>query len=118
MVLVDALTEGLREAETRDEWAIQRVVMEGDKRESLKLYPDLEQGDADRSFDQLLAAAPLKPMPLIVLSADRPRGPLVPKRIADGLLPADVPPTFGYGTDGARKGAQARLAETLPAATP
>ena len=67
MVLVDALTEGLREAETRDEWAIQRVLLEGDIRKSLKLYPDLEQGDADRSFDQLLAAAPLKPMPLIVL---------------------------------------------------
>ena len=117
MVLVDALTEGLREAETRDEWAVQRVLLEGDIRESLKLYPDLEQGDADRSFDQLLAAAPLKPMPLIVLSADRPWGPLVPKMIADGLLPADIPPDFGYVTDRAQKEAQAKLAEIVPGAT-
>jgi pimeloyl-ACP methyl ester carboxylesterase len=63
MVLVDALSEGLRAAETPDEWAIQRVLLEGDLTESLKLYPDLERGDANRSFDQLLAAAPLKPMP-------------------------------------------------------
>ena len=115
IVLVDALTEGLREAETRDEWAIQRKLLEGDIRESLKLYPDLEQVDADRSFDQL-RAAPLKPMPLIVLSADRPWGPHVPKMIADGLLPADVPPDFGYVTDRAQKEAQAKLAEIVPGA--
>ena len=116
MVLVDALSEGLRAAETPDEWAIQRVLLEGDLTESLKLYPDLERGDADRSFDQLLAAAPLKPMPLVVLSADHPWGPLVPGMIADGLLPADVPPDFGYVTDRAQKEAQAKLAALVPGA--
>ncbi len=116
MILVDALSEGLRTAETPDEWAIQRVLLEGDLTESLKLYPDLERGDADRSFDELLAAAPLEPMPLIVLSADRPWGPLVPGFIEAGLLPADVPPDFGYVTDRAQKEAQAKLAALVPGA--
>lgn len=114
IVLVDALTEGLRDAETPEEWAIQRVLMEGDIRESLKLYPDLERNDADRSFDQLKVAAPLKPMPLIVLSADRPWGPQIPALIAAGTLPADVPPDFGYVTDRAQKQAQAKLAQIVP----
>ena len=37
--------------------------------------------------------------------------------IADGLLPADVPPDFGYVTDRAQKEAQAKLAEIVPGAT-
>jgi hypothetical protein len=69
-----ALTEGLREAETPEQWAIQRVLMEGDIRESLALYPDLERIDPDRSFDQVRVAAPLRPLHLIILSADRPWG--------------------------------------------
>ena len=39
LVLVDALTEGLRDAETPEQWAIQRKLMEGEIRESLVLYP-------------------------------------------------------------------------------
>jgi pimeloyl-ACP methyl ester carboxylesterase len=116
MVLVDALTEGLRDAETQEEWAIQRTLLNGDIRESLKLYPALEQLDVDRSMDQLLADAPINPMPLIVLSADRSWGPQVPALIADGTLPADVPPDFGYVTDRAQKEAQAKLADLVPGA--
>jgi pimeloyl-ACP methyl ester carboxylesterase len=74
LVLVDALTEGLRDAETPEQWAIQRKLIEGDVRESLVLYPALERNDPDRSFDQVRSAAPLRPLPLIVLSADRPWG--------------------------------------------
>jgi pimeloyl-ACP methyl ester carboxylesterase len=70
LVLVDALTEGLQEAETPEQWATQRVLMEGDIRESLALYPDLERIDPDRSFDQVRAAPQLRPLPLIVLSAN------------------------------------------------
>ncbi|MFO1059680.1 MAG: alpha/beta hydrolase [Dongiaceae bacterium] len=116
MVLVDALTEGLRAAETPAEWAIQRVLLDGDMTESLKIYPALERADAERSFDQLLAAPPLRPMPLIVLSADHPWGPLLPGMIADGFMPADIPPDFGYVTDRAQKEAQARLAALVPGA--
>jgi hypothetical protein len=88
--------------------------MEGDIRESLALYPALERNDPDRSFDQIRAAPPLRPLPLIVLSADRPWGPQVPSLIAAGVLPADVPPDFGYVTDAAQKQAQERLAKLVP----
>lgn len=116
LVLVDALTEGLQEAETREQWAIQRVLMEGDIGESLALYPALERIDPDRSFDQVRAAPPLNPVPLIVLSADRPWGPQIPALIANGTLPADVPADFGYITDASQKRAQDRLAALVPGA--
>ena len=74
LVLVDALSEGLREAETHEQWAIQRKLIEGDMRESVALYPALERIDVDRSFDQIRDAPPLCPLPLVVLSADRPWG--------------------------------------------
>jgi hypothetical protein len=71
LVLVDALSEGLRDAETLEQWTTQRKLMEGEIRESLALYPALERIDPDRSFDQVRAARPLRPLPLVVLSADR-----------------------------------------------
>jgi pimeloyl-ACP methyl ester carboxylesterase len=114
LVLVDALTDGLRDAETPEQWAIQRILMEGDISESLVLYPDLERIDPDLSFDQVRAAPPPRPIPLIVLSADRPWGPQVPSMIKAGMLPADVPPDFGYVTDAAQKQAQEILAELVP----
>jgi pimeloyl-ACP methyl ester carboxylesterase len=116
MVLVDALSEGLRAAETPQEWTVQRVLLDGDLTEALKLYPPIERVDAERSFAQMLAAPPLRPMPLIVLSADHPWGPLVPGLIADGLLPPGTPPDFGYVTDRAQKEAQAKLAALVPGA--
>jgi pimeloyl-ACP methyl ester carboxylesterase len=114
LVLVDALTEGLRDAETPEQWAIQRKLMEGDIRESSVLYPALERNDPDRSFDQVRAAPPLRPLPLVVLSADRAWGPQIPSMIAAGVLPANVPPDFGYVTDAAQKQAQDRLAKLTP----
>jgi pimeloyl-ACP methyl ester carboxylesterase len=114
LVLVDALGEGLRDAETPEQWAIQRKLIEGDVRESLALYPALERIDTDRSFDQVRAAPPLRSIHLVVLSADRPWGPQIPSMIAAGKLPKDVPPDFGYVTDAAQKKAQARLAKLVP----
>jgi pimeloyl-ACP methyl ester carboxylesterase len=114
LVLVDALSEGLRDAETPKQWAIQRKLIEGDVRESLTLYPALERIDVDRSFDQIRAAPPLRPLPLVVLSADKPWGPQLPSMIAAGKLPADVPQDFGYVTDAAQKQAQERLASLTP----
>lgn len=116
MVLVDALSEFLRAAETPEEWAWQRRILDGDLTETLELYPEIERGDADRSMDQLLAAPPMRPMPLVVLSADHPWGPLVPGFIADGVLAPDTPPDVGYVTDRAQKEAQARLAALAPGA--
>jgi len=114
MVLVDALSEGLRAAETPEEWKWQKLILDGDLTETLKVYPDIERADADESFDQLLAAPPLRPMPLVVLSADRPWGPLVPGFIADGLLAPNTPPDVGYVTDRAQKVAHADLAALVP----
>jgi pimeloyl-ACP methyl ester carboxylesterase len=114
LVLVDALSEGLQDAETSEQWAIQRKLIEGDVRESVALYPALERIDTDRSFDQLRAAPPLRSIPLVVLSADRPWGPQVPSMIKAGKLPKDVPPDFGYVTDAAQKKAQEQLAKLVP----
>jgi len=116
LVLVDALSEGLQEAQSPAQWAIQRRLMAGELKEALVLYPALEQIDPDRSFDQVRAAPPIRPLPLIVLSADRPWGPQVPPMIAKGLLPADIPPDSGYITDAAQKIAQERLAKLVPGA--
>ena len=114
LVLIDALSEGLQDAETPEQWAIQRKLIEGDVRESVALYPALERIDVDRSFDQIRAAPPLRSIPLVVLSADRPWGPQVPSMIAAGKLAADIPPDFGYVTDAAQKKAQERLAKLVP----
>jgi len=114
LVLVDALSEGLRDAETSEQWPIQRKLMEGDVQESLALYPALERVDPDQSFDQVRASPPLRSIPLVVLSADRPWGPQVPSMIEAGKLPRDVPPDFGYVTDAAQKKAQERLAKLVP----
>ena len=114
LVLVDALSEGLQDAETPEQWAIQRKLIEGDVREGVAQYPALETIDVDRSFDQMRAAPPLRQLPLIVLSADRDWGPQVPSMIAAGTLPADVPQNFGYVTDAAQKDAQEKLAHLVP----
>jgi pimeloyl-ACP methyl ester carboxylesterase len=114
LVLVDALSEGLEDAETPQEWPIQRKLIEGDVKESLVEYPALERIDVDRSFDEIRRAPRLHPLPLVVLSADRPWGPQIPSMIASGALPADVPPNFGYITDAAQKRAQEKLARLVP----
>jgi pimeloyl-ACP methyl ester carboxylesterase len=116
LVLVDALSEGLEDAETPEQWAIQRKLIEGEVRDSVAQYPALETIDVDRSFDQVRTAPPLRRLPLIVLSADRGWGPQVPSMIAAGTLPADVPRDFGYVTDAAQKKAQERLAKLVPGA--
>ena len=113
LVLVDALSEGLKDAETPEQWATQRKLIEGDVRDGVAQYPALETIDVDRSFDQVRAAAPLRQFPLVVLSADRGWGPQVPAMIAAGTLSADVPRNFGYVTDAAQKAAQEKLARLV-----
>ena len=114
LVLVDALSEGLQDAETSQQWAIQRKLIQGDDPESLALYPALERIDVQRSYDQMRAASALPSMPIVVLSADRPWGPEVQSMITAGKLLADVPPDFGYVVDAAQKKAQERLANLVP----
>ena len=113
LVLIDALSEGLQDAETPEEWTIQRKLIEGDVRESVALYPALERIDVDRSLKQIRAAPRLRSIPIVVLSADRPWGPQVPPMIAAGKLSAEIPADFGYVTDAAQKKAQERLAKLV-----
>ncbi|MGD9920630.1 MAG: alpha/beta fold hydrolase [Pseudorhodoplanes sp.] len=114
LVLVDALSEGLQDAQTPAQWAVQRKLMMGDMSEALKLYPTVELIDPDKSLAQMRGAPPMRAMPLIVLSADKPWGPQVPGMIAAGILTKDTPPDAGYITDAAQKIAQAKLAALVP----
>lgn len=114
LVLVDALSEGLRDAETPQQWVIQRNLIQNDDPENLALYPALERIDVDRSCDEIRGAPALHSMPIVVLSADRPWGPQVKAMRAAGKLPADVPPDFGFVVDAVRKKAQERLANLVP----
>lgn len=116
LVLIDALSEGLQDAETPEQWAIQRVLAMGDISTAPKEYPDLERVDIDRSFDEVRRSPPLQPMPLLVLSADQLWAPLFPGMIESGVLPADTPPDFGSVTDAAQARAQAELAALVPGA--
>jgi pimeloyl-ACP methyl ester carboxylesterase len=114
LVLVDALSEGLRDAETPEQWAIQRKLVQNDVPESLAEYPAIERIDAERSFDQVRASPPLHSIPLVVLSAHRLWGPQIPAMIKAGKLPKDVPLDFGYVTDVAQIKAQKGLATLVP----
>src|SRR5436190_22944185 len=114
LVVIDALSEGLQDAEKPEQWAIQRKLIEGEVRESVALYPALERMDVDRSLKQIRAAPRLRSIPIVVLSADRPWGPQVPPMIAAVMLPAELPADFGYVTDAAQKKAHEQLAKLVP----
>ncbi len=116
MVLVDALAEGLQDAQTPAQWVTQRLLLEGDLTESLREYPDIERFDADATFAQLRAAPPLRPMPLAVLSSDASIAKLVQDMAVKGQLPAGVPADFGNVTEKAQLATQARLAALVPGA--
>ena len=97
MVLVDAASEFLQDAETPEQWQIQRGLMRVDASqipESIAEYPDIETWDIDATFAQLRAAPQLRPMPLVVLSADEQLAPLFPAMIASGAVPPGTPPDF------------------------
>lgn len=116
LVFVDALSPGLQDAQTAAEWEVQRDLLAGDIEESLAEYPELEQVDGDVSMAQVRAAPPLRPMPLVVISADHLYGPLFPELIATGQLPPGVPEDFGHVVDEAQRESQAGLAGLLPGA--
>jgi len=117
MVLIDPPSEFLQDAETPEQWAIQRRLMKVDAAEiadSVAEYPDIERIDIDATFATLRAAPPLPPIPLVVLSADELLAPQIPALIASGALPPDTPPDFGAIFDAAQAKAQARLAQLTP----
>lgn len=115
MVLVDTLSEGLQDAMTPADWETWKKANARQDRDIAE-YPDLERIDFDVSLDQVRTAPPLRPQPLIVLSADVKLAEVVPRMLAAGDLPADTPPDFGAVIDRANGEAQAKLARLVPGA--
>jgi pimeloyl-ACP methyl ester carboxylesterase len=115
MVLVDILSDSLRDAMTPEEWTIWKAA-NARRPQDIAEYPDLERIDFDVAMDQVKAARRIRPIPLVVLSADVPFGLVVPAAIDKGDLPPNTPRDFGYVVDRANKVAQAELAKLVPGA--
>ena len=72
LVLIDYATYDARKYLTEEQWDLLQSLIGSPSQAELDLYPDMEWFDEQLNLEQALAAAPLKPMPLIVLSADEP----------------------------------------------
>ena len=73
LVLIDYPPYQARNSLTDKQWGYWKDPLLGaPSEEALDLYPHIEQNANQQNFYQDSAAAPLKPMPLIVLSADEP----------------------------------------------
>ena len=115
MVLVDVFSPELRAQMSPAEWATW-VPANARPLESIAEYPALERLDYDESLDQVEAVAPIKPMPLAVLTADATFADVVPKLIDNGELPPDTPRDFGAVIDRTNGIAQRQLAALVPGA--
>lgn len=80
--------------------------------EALAIYPDLERFDHQRNLEEVPAAAPLKPMPLIVLSSDEPYD--LTLFVDAGVVPADMAEEFGKLLFRAVLGARTDLVSQVP----
>jgi pimeloyl-ACP methyl ester carboxylesterase len=95
LVLIDYTPYAARTALTDEQWELWKPLLGPVTKEALAIYPDLEHLDNERNLEQALAAVPLKPMPLIVLSADK-RYNLTPYA-EDGTLPMTVKEAKEFG---------------------
>jgi len=117
LVLIDYLPYEARTALTDKQWGYwKNPLLDSPSEETLALYPHLEQAATQRNFHQDSVAAPLKPMPLIVLSSDE-RYDLKPY-VDDGTLPlrADQAEEFGNFLFQAVLDARAYLVSQVPGA--
>ncbi len=115
IVFVDVLTPELRAQMTPEEWKIWKRI-NARPAKALAAYPDLERQDFDETLDQTAAAAALRPMPVVVLTASDKFIDVVPKLIQAGELPPDTPPDFGAIVDRANSAAQNELVALVPGA--
>ena len=115
LVLIDAQSEELQTLLSPQEFQ-EFLRLNAPQRDSLEEYPAIERVDFERSFAQIRAAAPIEPLPLVVLSADRSVAPQIAEGIANGSLPADILPTYGAAIDAAQPIMQRHLAELVPGA--
>lgn len=113
IVFVDVLTPELRANMTTDEWEAWKEA-NARQPEAIAAYLPLERQNFDVILDEVKAAAPLKPMPVVVLTADKKYGDLVPLYLDQGLLPPSVARDFGTVIDRANTAAQNELAALVP----
>lgn len=107
LVLVDALNEFVKERLSPAQWLVY-TGLNTKPPPGLEAYKDIEVMDFDASLAQLrraAASAPLRSMPVVVLSKGRPF-----------QMPSKVPPGFADALDGAWAAAQDRLAAAMPRA--
>ncbi len=114
LVLVDALNIYLQDAETPEQWQIQKDLLAGDISEALVEYPEIERLDIDTSFDQVRGAPRPQQMPYVILTSDELWGPTVEQMAADGQLLPGVPADFGYTLDAAQLQSRTALAALIP----
>lgn len=113
LVLVDALSEAFADAMTPEQFAAWRataVVPDADLAE----YPGIERLDEDAVMSEIRGAPAIRPMPLTVLSADRPYAPIWQQMIDSGALPPGTPPDLGAVVDEAQRASQDYQATLSP----
>ena len=117
LVLIDYLPYEARNALTDEQWALWKDPLLGaPSEEALAIYPDLEYNANQQNFYQDSAAAPLKPMPFIVLSADEPYD--LSPFVENGTMPlkAEEAKKFGKLLFNAVVDARADLVSQVPGA--
>jgi len=116
LVLVDYTPYEMRKGLSKREWHLWITTSLSGKpsEEALAIYPDLERYDHRRNLEEVRAADPLKPMPLIVLSSVKPihLGALVDA----GVVPADIADEFAKELFEAIVEARADLVSQVPGA--
>ena len=115
IVFVDALGPELRAQMTPQEWTTWKRIS-GPRAATIEQYPAIERIDFDESLDAVVAAAPLLPVPVAVLTASQKYAKELPKLIDAGQLPPDTPRDFGKVMDRAWTAAQNELASLVPGA--
>jgi pimeloyl-ACP methyl ester carboxylesterase len=96
LVLIDYTPYDARKLLTDEHWKLWKNPLLGSpSEEALAAYPALEQNDYQRNLELVLGAASLKPMPLIVLSADKPYD--LVSLAEDGTLPLTVKEAKEFG---------------------
>jgi pimeloyl-ACP methyl ester carboxylesterase len=112
LVLVDILTEFLYDnltPEQRPLW----VRLNSNYSPELDRYVVQEKTDLVKSFEQLHKSAPLRPMPVVVLTSDQPFD--FKALMASGVLPPDAPLELAPALWQANMKGQDQLARTLHA---
>src|SRR5262249_24331486 len=118
IVFVDVTTPELRAQMTPEQWKLfKRINNTRPTKGPLAAYPDLERQDFDKALDQTAPAAPLRPMPVLVLTASDKYVDVVPKLMQAGELPPDTPPYFAAVMDRATSAGQNKLAALVPRCT-